>query len=516
MKQLHIPLLLAALLLATTTIQVESMHKPIWFDRLRHHKATPYILGATAFTGVLGLGGWLLWRYSNYPQLLRPGSYFASTITDVSRLAVIPVQQIYTPKTIDQVRSIISKAQAPISIAGGRFSQGGQIAARDGIVIDISNLDRIISLNVPAKRITVEPGVTWRQIQEAIDPHNLSVKVMQSYNDFTVGGSLSVNVHGRDIAYGPLVDTVESIKVMLADGKIVFASRAENADLFAAAIGGYGAVGVIVEATLTLTTNEKLERHVMYMSLEDYPNYFLEVIKKDPKAVLHNANLYPNEFSHVTSITWSKTDKSLDVERHLQKYRKFYWVSMLEEQLLRRLSFLKLWRPSIELERIQNPLVVWRNYEMSHTVRSLEPLVRFPTTTVLNEYFVPVNQLVPFVKGLRDIVNRNNVNMINVSIRYVPKNTDTLLTYAPQDSFALVCYINIPNVSKKFDFSQVWTQQLIDLAVSLGGTYYLPYQLHATPEQLHKAYPRFDEFVAVKKKYDPRDAFSNELLKKYI
>ena len=338
---------------------------------------------------------------------------------------------------------------------------------------------------------------------------------MQSYNDFTVGGSLSVNVHGRDIAYGPLVDTVESIKVMLADGRVLTASRTQNRDLFAAAIGGYGAVGVIVEATLSLTTNDKLRRSVMYMTLEDYPSYFLNVIKNDPNAVLHNANLYPNEFNHVSSITWSKTDKPLDEERHMQKHRKFYWVSMLEEQLIRRLSFLKLWRPSIELERLQDPIVVWRNYEMSHTVRALEPLIRFPTTTVLQEYFVPVDQLVPFVKGLRDIVTKYNVNMLNVSIRYVPQNKETLLTYAPQDSFALVCYINIPNVVKKFDFSQLWTQKLIDLALSLGGTYYLPYQLHATSEQLHKAYPRFEEFVAVKQKYDPQGTFTNELLKKY-
>ena len=166
MKQQGISTVLCLLVL-TNAIQVQSMYKPSWFTRLSHHKATPYILGATALTGVVGLGGWMIWRYSNYPQLIRPGKFFPSNITDVSRLAVIPVKQIYTPQTIDQVRSVIANAQgSPISIAGGRYSQGGQIAARDGIVIDIAQLNRIISLNVPGKTITVEPGVTWRQIQE--------------------------------------------------------------------------------------------------------------------------------------------------------------------------------------------------------------------------------------------------------------------------------------------------------------------------------------------------------------
>jgi FAD/FMN-containing dehydrogenase len=225
------------------------MNRPSIIHRILNYKATPYILGATLVTGT---ASWLVWRYSNYPQLLRPGTLLSSTITDVSRLAIIPVKQIYTPKTIDQVRSIIEGARFPVSIAGGRFSQGGQIATRNGIVIDTFNLNRIVSLDVAAKRIIVQPGVTWRQIQEAIDPHNLSVKVMQSYNDFTVGGSLSVNVHGRDVAYGPLVSSVESIKVMVATGNIVTASRSENPDLFAAALGGYGAMGIIVEATVYL------------------------------------------------------------------------------------------------------------------------------------------------------------------------------------------------------------------------------------------------------------------------
>jgi len=54
MKQLDIPLLLAALLLGTAIIQVESMNKPLWFDGLGHHKDMLYFLRATAFTGAAG------------------------------------------------------------------------------------------------------------------------------------------------------------------------------------------------------------------------------------------------------------------------------------------------------------------------------------------------------------------------------------------------------------------------------------------------------------------------------
>jgi len=52
--------------------------------------------------------------------------------------------------------------------------------------------------------------------------------------------------------------------------------------------------------------------------------------------------------------------------------------------------------------------------------------------------------------------------------------------------------------------------------LDLDGSYYLPYQLHATPEQFRRAYPRAAEFVALKRRLDPANKFRNELLDKYL
>ncbi len=59
------------------------------------------------------------------------------------------------------------------------------------------------------------------------------------------------------------------------------------------------------------------------------------------------------------------------------------------------------------------------------------------------------------------------------------------------------------------------TQKLIDAAVALKGTYYLPYRLHASKEQLNKAYPMAEEFFRLKRKYDPQEIFQNEFYKTY-
>jgi len=59
------------------------------------------------------------------------------------------------------------------------------------------------------------------------------------------------------------------------------------------------------------------------------------------------------------------------------------------------------------------------------------------------------------------------------------------------------------------------TKDLIDLAIKFNGTFFLPYQLHYTREQLQKAYPNIDAFFALKRKYDPGLLFMNKFYAKY-
>src|SRR3712207_9148736 len=77
----------------------------------------------------------------------------------------------------------------------------------------------------------------------------------------------------------------------------------------------------------------------------------------------------------------------------------------------------------------------------------------FPYTTlfrsdILQEYFVPRDQFVPFVDGLRQIVRANRTKLLNASVRVVHRE-DNLLNYAPADMFAIVLYVNQPTTDRK-------------------------------------------------------------------
>jgi FAD/FMN-containing dehydrogenase len=157
--------------------------------------------------------------------------------------------------------------------------------------------------------------------------------------------------------------------------------------------------------------------------------------------------------------------------------------------------------------------LVSRNQEMYDSMDYLEN--RLPDTDILQEYFIPQRRMPEFVEGLHRIVASSGANLINVTIRIVHKDTITALPYAKEDMFAYVLYFNQRFNQPEGRILQKTTTDLIDLALGLDGTYYLPYQLFYSPEQLRRAYPNFDRFLAAKNSYDPIGLFTNKFYEKY-
>ena len=249
---------------------------------------------------------------------------------------------------------------------------GGQTAAEHALQIDMRKMNRVVALDVKAKKITVEAGARWRDIQEVIDAKDLSLQIMQTYANFTVGGSLSVNAHGRYANQGPLIRSVESIKMVLADGSVAKASPDENAKLFYGAIGGYGARGVIVEATLRLTDNVKVERLTQRIPIAEYRAYFNKQVRGNAAAVFHNEDLYPPTYDDVRAVTWVKTEKLVTVnERLIARNQSYFSQPVLISALSSIPGGLNLRAQTLDPLQYSSPKVEWRNYEASSLLSGL-------------------------------------------------------------------------------------------------------------------------------------------------
>ena len=437
-------------------------------------------------------------------------------VNDVTGLNPVRVMAIVAPESVEEVQEALRRTSGAVSIGGGRFSMGGQTASPGSLHIDMRTLNRVVAFSPTARTLRVQAGARWCDIQRFIDPHGLSVKIMQTYANFTVGGALSVNCHGRYVGLGPLVLSVRAIRVVLHDGSDIEASRESNAEIFRGAIGGYGALGVIVEVELDLDQNLRVERRDAVMPLSEYWSFFKDQVRDNPAAVFHNADLYGPHYTTLRAVTWSETDKPATVRERLQTPRRSY---PLHRYFLWSMSETPLGKE--RREKLIDPLlylrgkVHWRNYEAGYDVAELEPPSRMHRTYVLQEYFVPVERLMDFVPKMAEILRRHRVNALNISIRHAMPDPDTMLAWAPAETFAFVLYHKQRTRENARRRVAVWTRELIDAVLSVGGAYYLPYQPHATHEQFHRAYPGAQALFALKQRLDPHGRFTNALWDKY-
>ncbi|HEU4681540.1 MAG TPA: FAD-binding oxidoreductase [Gemmatimonadales bacterium] len=449
-------------------------------------------------------------------------------VTDVARIAPARVEGINDVRAVEQLRTVLRDATArklKVSISGSRHSQGGHTYTAGGVVLNMRGFNRIRAIDSSAMTVTVESGATWDEVQRAIAPRGLAVKVMQSSNIFTVGGTLSANAHGRDLDVMQVVDVVERFGLLLADGSVVEVSRTTNPELFSLVIGGYGLYGVILDVTLRVTRDELYEQRSVSMDYTEFPAYFAQHIKSDREIVLMLARPSidpdPDRFlRELVVVTWRRAaDRragsfTLTEEENVLRDKFFFGLS-------RRFDWAKSFRWKLQ-KRVElgtgDARIVSRNNSMRPPLAPLE-LLDYRSrhdTDIIQEYYVPVEGFVPFMDRFRRILLDGDMNVLSSTVRYVAPNATPALAYAPNKAvFAIIQMSNVPLSKDGQASAEAVTRQLVDAALDHGGTYYLTYQLYPTPEQLRRAYPNAQHAFERKRFYDPDELFSNQFYEKY-
>lgn len=440
------------------------------------------------------------------------------SVDNVTGLYSVEVERVATPRSTQDVSQQVSTWGGKVAVGGGRYSMGGQIAVQGGLHLDMRQMNGLVWLREAEPAARVQAGMRWRDLQDYIDPLGLAVKTMQSYSNFTVGGSVSVNAHGRYVGHGPVGKSVRALQLVLADGTVVEASRTENSDLFRATLGGYGAVGVITEIELDLAKNVRIERHIENVPLADYVRHFQQKVLADSRTILHNADLLPPEFNAPVSVSWRRAapNAPLTEPRPLVPRGERYALEQNAIWAFTELPGGDSLRKSVDSLLNGTPITKWLNHEASLDAASLEPRTRVMSTYVLQEYFVPQRHFQAFAQEMARVLRTRRVEALNVSIRHSPADRDSLMTWAPEDVFSFVLYYKQRTWRSAQEEVGRWTRELIDLVLRHEGRYYLPYQLHATQAQFEAAYPQVTQLRQIKRQYDPTGKFSNELWRRYL
>lgn len=164
--------------------------------------------------------------------------------------------QIVHPASAEEIATLFSQAKGAgqkITLRGSGCSYGDPALNEGGWVLALDRLNQILDWDAPTGILRAQPGVTIRQTWQKVVGDGWWPPVVPGTMEVSLGGAAAMNVHGKNNwKAGTIGDHILSFELLTPGGQRMKCDRETNADLFHAAIGGFGVLGVMTEVTLQM------------------------------------------------------------------------------------------------------------------------------------------------------------------------------------------------------------------------------------------------------------------------
>ena len=212
-------------------------------------------------------------------ELVTDPASLAAIADDVGNIVhKIPVA-ILRPGSVEDVREMVRfcyRHRIKVGARGQGHTTFGQSQVEGGLVVDMSTLDQVHSIN--PQRADVGAGVRWIDLLNLVVPQGLTPPVLTGYTALSIGGTLSVGGISSTTAEGVQVDRVQELEVVTGEGDLVRCSEHHRRDLFEAMLAGLGQCGIITRAVVDLVPAKQQVREFK-LHYSDNDSFFRDIRK---------------------------------------------------------------------------------------------------------------------------------------------------------------------------------------------------------------------------------------------
>jgi FAD/FMN-containing dehydrogenase len=337
-----------------------------------------------------------------------------------------------------------------------------------------------------------------------------------------MGGSLSANMHGRGLTLPPLISDIESFQLLNARGQLLNCSRSENTELFRLAIGGYGLFGVIYAVTLRLVPRRKLERVVEVRNIEGLAGAFADRIRDghlygDFQYAIDEKS--PDFLRRGVFSSYRPVNDEREIPAVQRELGEADWTQLL---YLAHADKAEAFKRYSNYYLATSGQLYWSDeHQMSyypenyHREIDRKMAAEHRATEVITEIYCEREALEAFMSEVRAYVLRQRTEIVYGTIRLIEQDSESFLAWARRAYACVIFNVHVERTSTGLIRAADAFRALIDIGLRYGGSYYPTYHRYAVRRQVDSCFPQFQDFLKLKRKYDPSELFQSDWYRHY-
>ncbi|AQA23596.1 putative decaprenylphosphoryl-beta-D-ribose oxidase [Rhodococcus sp. MTM3W5.2] len=397
-------------------------------------------------------------------------------------------------------------------------SYGDPAQNAGGLVIDMTAIDRIHSVDPDSGVVDLDAGVSLDALMRAVLPHGLWVPVLPGTRQVTVGGAIGADIHGKNHhSHGSFGNHVESLDLLTADGNIrTISPTGDEKALFWATVGGMGLTGIVVRARVRMKHTETayfIADHDRTANLNetmelltggsdegyDYSMSVPDTISTGPK--LGRAGFTRGSLATLDQLPPKLRRDPLRFNAPQLLTVPDIFPSGLVNRATTRIAaeaahrmYPKHGRGTVQnLTQFYHPLDLLGEWNRAYG----------PQGFMQYQFSIPFGAEQQLAEIVRKIAESGHRSFLNVFKRMGDSNPAPLSW--PHPGFMLSLDFPIRAGLGRF------CDELDEQVLSAGGRLYFAKDSRTTPERIAKMYPRLDEWRRIRDGVDPDRVFASDL-----